>query len=160
MGLKVIYIFSHDSIGLGEDGPTHQPIEQLAGTEGQPGQRSLSRCHSLTLSLSTTQSFYSCRIVSLFVGQALQQSIIISCNWRAQKLGKIRSLHADGLKCSPASRLTHHRLRYELVARLQQISIGDNNRLLSFQSTLGVPNSEFRQLGFYLRAPTTVAFLY
>ncbi|MGA0861821.1 MAG: transketolase family protein, partial [Pelagibacteraceae bacterium] len=30
MGLKVIYIFSHDSIGLGEDGPTHQPIEQLA----------------------------------------------------------------------------------------------------------------------------------
>ena len=31
MGLKVIYIFSHDSIGLGEDGPTHQPIEQLTG---------------------------------------------------------------------------------------------------------------------------------
>ena len=30
MGLKVIYVFSHDSIGLGEDGPTHQPIEQLA----------------------------------------------------------------------------------------------------------------------------------
>ena len=29
MGLRVIYIFSHDSIGLGEDGPTHQPIEQL-----------------------------------------------------------------------------------------------------------------------------------
>jgi len=30
MGLKVIYIFTHDSIGLGEDGPTHQPVEQLA----------------------------------------------------------------------------------------------------------------------------------
>jgi len=29
MGLRVIYIFTHDSIGLGEDGPTHQPIEQL-----------------------------------------------------------------------------------------------------------------------------------
>jgi transketolase len=29
MGLKAIYIFSHDSIGLGEDGPTHQPIEHL-----------------------------------------------------------------------------------------------------------------------------------
>jgi len=29
MGLKVIYVFSHDSIGLGEDGPTHQPIEHL-----------------------------------------------------------------------------------------------------------------------------------
>jgi transketolase len=29
MGARVIYLFSHDSIGLGEDGPTHQPVEQL-----------------------------------------------------------------------------------------------------------------------------------
>jgi len=36
MGLRVIYIFSHDSIGLGEDGPTHQPIEQLAGLRSIP----------------------------------------------------------------------------------------------------------------------------
>jgi len=36
MGLKVIYIFTHDSIGLGEDGPTHQPIEQLAGLRAVP----------------------------------------------------------------------------------------------------------------------------
>tara|TARA_B100000700_G_C15019731_1_gene845089 strand:+ start:27 stop:2009 length:1983 start_codon:yes stop_codon:yes gene_type:complete len=36
MGLKVIYIFSHDSIGLGEDGPTHQPIEQLNGLRAIP----------------------------------------------------------------------------------------------------------------------------
>ena len=36
MGLKVIYIFSHDSIGLGEDGPTHQPIEQLSSLRSIP----------------------------------------------------------------------------------------------------------------------------
>jgi len=36
MGLKVIYIFSHDSIGLGEDGPTHQPIEHLAHLRAVP----------------------------------------------------------------------------------------------------------------------------
>ena len=36
MGLKVIYIFTHDSIGLGEDGPTHQPIEQLATLRAIP----------------------------------------------------------------------------------------------------------------------------
>ena len=36
MGLPVIYIFSHDSIGLGEDGPTHQPIEQLATLRATP----------------------------------------------------------------------------------------------------------------------------
>jgi len=30
MGLHVIYVFTHDSIALGQDGPTHQPVEQLA----------------------------------------------------------------------------------------------------------------------------------
>ena len=36
MGLHVIYVFTHDSIGLGEDGSTHQPIEQLAGLRSVP----------------------------------------------------------------------------------------------------------------------------
>ena len=36
MGLPVLYIFTHDSIGVGEDGPTHQPIEQLAMLRGIP----------------------------------------------------------------------------------------------------------------------------
>jgi transketolase len=37
MRQHVIYVFTHDSIGLGEDGPTHQPIEQLAGLRAVPG---------------------------------------------------------------------------------------------------------------------------
>jgi len=37
MELPVIHIFTHDSIGVGEDGPTHQPIEQLAGLRSIPG---------------------------------------------------------------------------------------------------------------------------
>jgi transketolase len=36
MGLRVVYVFSHDSIGLGEDGPTHQPVEQLAALRAIP----------------------------------------------------------------------------------------------------------------------------
>ena len=36
MKQKVIYVFTHDSIGLGEDGPTHQPIEQLANLRSIP----------------------------------------------------------------------------------------------------------------------------
>ena len=36
MGQRVVYIFTHDSIGLGEDGPTHQPIEQLLGLRSVP----------------------------------------------------------------------------------------------------------------------------
>jgi len=36
MKLRVIYIFTHDSIGLGEDGPTHQPVEQIMGLREMP----------------------------------------------------------------------------------------------------------------------------
>ena len=36
MGQRVIYVFTHDSIGLGEDGPTHQPVEQLAALRAIP----------------------------------------------------------------------------------------------------------------------------
>src|SRR5574340_1045996 len=37
MELPVIHVFTHDSIGVGEDGPTHQPIEQLAALRAIPG---------------------------------------------------------------------------------------------------------------------------
>ncbi|MFD0038344.1 transketolase [Streptomyces anulatus] len=37
MKLPVIYVWTHDSIGLGEDGPTHQPVEQLAALRAIPG---------------------------------------------------------------------------------------------------------------------------
>jgi transketolase len=37
MEIPVIYIYTHDSIGLGEDGPTHQPVEQLAALRAVPG---------------------------------------------------------------------------------------------------------------------------
>ena len=37
MEIPVIYIFTHDSIGVGEDGPTHQPIEQIASLRAIPG---------------------------------------------------------------------------------------------------------------------------
>ena len=36
MGIPSTFVFTHDSIGLGEDGPTHQPIEQLAALRATP----------------------------------------------------------------------------------------------------------------------------
>lgn len=36
MKQRVIHVYTHDSIGLGEDGPTHQPIEQIASLRGTP----------------------------------------------------------------------------------------------------------------------------
>jgi len=44
MEIPVIYIFTHDSIGVGEDGPTHQPIEQLASLRAIPGLITLRPC--------------------------------------------------------------------------------------------------------------------
>ena len=58
MEIPVIHIFTHDSIGVGEDGPTHQPVEQLAVAAGDPrpdhaapgrrqrGRRGLARDHA------------------------------------------------------------------------------------------------------------------
>ena len=37
MEIPVIFIFTHDSIGVGEDGPTHQPIEHMASLRAIPG---------------------------------------------------------------------------------------------------------------------------
>ena len=42
MELPAIYVFTHDSIGVGEDGPTHEPIEQLPSLAGDAGRQ----CHS------------------------------------------------------------------------------------------------------------------
>ena len=41
MGLKVVYVMTHDSIGVGEDGPTHQPVEHLASLRAIPGMQVL-----------------------------------------------------------------------------------------------------------------------
>ena len=39
MGIPVVYVMTHDSIGLGEDGPTHQPVEHLASLRAMPNMR-------------------------------------------------------------------------------------------------------------------------
>jgi transketolase len=44
MELPAIYVFTHDSIGVGEDGPTHQPIEQLAHMRAMPGLITIRPC--------------------------------------------------------------------------------------------------------------------
>ncbi len=44
MGIRVIYVLTHDSIGVGEDGPTHQPIEHLASYRCMPGIQTFRPC--------------------------------------------------------------------------------------------------------------------
>ncbi|WP_342360723.1 transketolase [Terrarubrum flagellatum] len=47
MGLGVVYVMTHDSIGLGEDGPTHQPVEHLAALRAIPNMRVFRPCDSI-----------------------------------------------------------------------------------------------------------------
>ena len=47
MKKQVIYVFTHDSIGLGEDGPTHQPIEHLAGLRAIPNLNVFRPCDAI-----------------------------------------------------------------------------------------------------------------
>jgi transketolase len=67
MGLRVIYVLTHDSIGLGEDGPTHQPIEHLAALRAMPNLNvfrpadaiETAECWELALSFRKTPSVLS-----------------------------------------------------------------------------------------------------
>jgi len=64
MGVRVIYVMTHDSIGLGEDGPTHQPIEHLAALRAIPNLNvfrpadavEVAECWELALSATNTPS--------------------------------------------------------------------------------------------------------
>jgi transketolase len=50
MGTGVIYVMTHDSIGLGEDGPTHQPVEHLASLRAMPNMRVFRPCDAIETS--------------------------------------------------------------------------------------------------------------
>lgn len=47
MGCGVVYVMTHDSIGLGEDGPTHQPVEHLAALRAMPNMRMFRPCDAI-----------------------------------------------------------------------------------------------------------------
>ncbi len=47
MGKRVLYVFTHDSIGLGEDGPTHQPVEQLTALRATPNLQTWRPCDAV-----------------------------------------------------------------------------------------------------------------
>jgi transketolase len=50
MGAGVVYVMTHDSIGLGEDGPTHQPVEHLAALRAIPNMRVFRPCDAVEVS--------------------------------------------------------------------------------------------------------------
>ena len=61
MKQRIVYVFTHDSIGLGEDGPTHQPVEQLASLRATPGLETWRPC-------DTTETFVAWKEAVSFKG--------------------------------------------------------------------------------------------
>ena len=52
MKQRVIHVYTHDSIGLGEDGPTHQPVEQIASLRGTPNLNTWRPCDTVEAAIS------------------------------------------------------------------------------------------------------------
>ena len=56
MGQRVLYVFTHDSIGLGEDGPTHQPVEQLTALRTTPNLQTWRPCDAVESAIAWKQA--------------------------------------------------------------------------------------------------------
>ena len=56
MGQRVLYVFTHDSIGLGEDGPTHQPVEQLTALRATPNLHTWRPCDTVESAVAWKQA--------------------------------------------------------------------------------------------------------
>ena len=127
MGLKVIYIFSHDTIGLGEDGPTHQPIEQLTGLRAIPNLK-VFRPADINETLECWENALN--------NDSGPSAIILS----RQKLKYISSLPTDKNKCSLGAyelNISSHDNRVTILASGSEVEIA-----LAVQSELKNLNIE------------------
>jgi len=88
MKQRVIYVMSHDSIGLGEDGPTHQPIEQLAGLRSIPDLN--------VFRPADTAETFECWDLAAISGKDQPSIIAVS----RQKINQIRKEFTNENKCS------------------------------------------------------------
>jgi transketolase len=88
MELPVAFVFTHDSIGVGEDGPTHQPIEQLAALRAIPGLITLRPCDAN----ETAEAW------RLILGQSKQPACLALSRQVLPTLDRARYAAADGLR--------------------------------------------------------------
>ena len=88
MELPVAFVFTHDSIGVGEDGPTHQPIEQLAALRAIPGLITLRPCDAN----ETAEAW------RLILGQSKQPACLALSRQALPTLDRARYAAADGLR--------------------------------------------------------------
>jgi transketolase len=88
MELPVIHWFSHDSIGLGEDGPTHQPVEQLASLRAMPGLNVIRPCDAKEVAEAWR----------VMMSQKHQPTALVLTRQNVPILDRSRFASAEGLK--------------------------------------------------------------
>ena len=87
MGLRVVYVMTHDSIGLGEDGPTHQPVEHLASVRAMPN----------LMVLRPADAVETAECWSLALQNTAGPSLVVLTR---QKLRALRTTHTDDNLCA------------------------------------------------------------
>ncbi|MBT4710099.1 MAG: transketolase [Alphaproteobacteria bacterium] len=87
MGIRVIYVMTHDSIGLGEDGPTHQPVEHLASVRSMPN----------VMVLRPADAVETAECWSLALQNDTGPSVMVLTR---QKLPALRTTHTDKNLCA------------------------------------------------------------
>ena len=87
MGLRVVYVMTHDSIGLGEDGPTHQPVEHLASVRAMPN----------LMVLRPADAVETAECWSLALQNTAGPSLVVLTR---QKLPALRTTHTDDNPCA------------------------------------------------------------
>ncbi len=126
MGLRVLYVMTHDSIGLGEDGPTHQPVEHLASLRAIPNLKvfrpscsiEVAECYEIAVQMEHSPSLFS----------LTRQDIPTLRDNVDQNLSKrgayIISEHQDELKVTIFATGSEVEIAVKAQAELQQSGIG------------------------------------
>ena len=133
MKQRVIYVMTHDSIGLGEDGPTHQPIEQLSGLRVIPNLNVLRpadrietiECWEIALKSSNTPSILSLTRQNLSPIRG-KYSKINKCNFGAYEIlrtnRKIKlTILASGSEVNLAIDVSHKLAKYKIYSKVVSV---------------------------------------
>ena len=133
MKLRVIYVMTHDSIGLGEDGPTHQPIEQLSGLRAIPNLNVLRpadrtetiECWEIALRSSATPSILSLTRQNLNPIRS-EYSKINKCYFGAYEIlrtsNKIKlTILASGSEVNLATDVSHKLAKYKIYSKVVSV---------------------------------------
>jgi transketolase len=136
MGTGVVYVMTHDSIGLGEDGPTHQPVEHLASLRAMPNMRIFRPCDAVEtseaweLALSRTDG----PTILVLTRQNLAQQRLTSSNTNKLVTGAYELAGGTGGPAVATLFASGSEIEIAMAARAQLAEKGVSARVVSVPS--------------------------